>query len=151
MGLLATTPSPVATQSSRAGPSCSPPTTPMALALHTAPFSYAFHLTSTERGVGVDCLCENPACGPTEEPRRLTSIVIVIRGLPCSSRPSPTTLGMTVKLSTDYTLLVSQPGPKEAIPITSSLVVADLPRHQLTIVDAVCPFVSSAWLGSEEC
>lgn len=26
-----------------------------------------------------------------------------------------------------------------------------LPRHWLTIVDAVCPFVSSAWLGPEEC
>lgn len=44
-------------------------------------------------------------------------------------------------------------GPKVAIPITSSLVVADLhcslPTHQLTIVDTVCPFVSSAWLGPD--
>lgn len=94
----------------------------------------------------------------------MTSTVTGVRGLPCGSHP-PSPLPRHDCQAVSSLVLMHSPslsawaetapaGPKVAFLITSSLVVADLccslSTHQLTIVDAVCPFVSSASLGPEE-
>lgn len=105
-------------------------------------------------------LCENPACGPAYE----TDFHLGLREACPAADPHPYprhdcqavySLVLMHSPSLSAWAETASAGPKEAISIISSLVVADLgcslPRHRLTIVDAVCPFVSSAWLGPEEC